>query len=94
MDQLLLPIADGFYYANIAMFWLYIIIIFCRVNSPKIRITINFSQIIALLLYYPYLLDQTSKKFINALSSFNFSYLFNLYTCSDSLVCKLFEYLW
>lgn len=57
---MVLPIANGFYYANIGLFWLYAIVIFCRVNSPKIRISINFAQVIALLLYYPYLFDQIS----------------------------------
>lgn len=66
----------------------------CRVNSPKIRIVINFAQGMALLLHYPYLLDHTSKVYMTALSAFNFSYLFNLYTCTSDTVCTLLEYLW
>jgi hypothetical protein len=54
---MLLPIATGYFYANIALFWLYAIILFCRVNSPKIRMTLNFAQIIALLKYYPFIYE-------------------------------------
>ncbi len=57
ITQMILPIADGFYYANIALFWLYVLIIFCRVNSPKLRVCINFAQIVAMLQHFAFIFD-------------------------------------
>jgi hypothetical protein len=55
----------------------------------------NFAQTIALLLYYPFLLDELSYKFIWSFSSLNFTYLHISNLCdSTSTVCKIFQYIW
>lgn len=56
----------------------------CRVNSQKMRITMNFGQTIALLLYYPFLYDHISYKFIWSISALNFPYLHFTNICSNS----------
>lgn len=91
--QLVLPIADALFYTNIALFWLYIIMIFCRVNSSKIRIVINFAQGFALLLSYPFLFDKLSSSFLQTLLPFNFSYFNSIFACSSD-ICLLFSYIW
>ena len=66
---------DVLYYANIGLFWLYVMFTFSRVNLPKIRLIILFSQLASLINYFPFYLNETGQKAIEALSAFNFNYM-------------------
>ena len=91
---MVLPVADILYYTNIGLNWLYIIVMFSRVNSPKIRIVVNFAQAIALISNYPIILDQISKQFLWSLSAFNFKFFFTFFCFNFIWIRELFEYVW
>jgi hypothetical protein len=59
------------------------------------RITINFGQIIALVMYYPFLLDEVSSQFIWGISALNFSYTHFNNACKNySIACQMFQLIW
>ena len=89
-----LPLGDGLFYINLSIFWLYVLFMLCRGNSPHLRMLINFAQVCSLAAYLPYRLDEVSDKFIKSLSGFNFGYFFQFTNCTQTglpTVCTGYE---
>jgi Mg2+/citrate symporter len=90
-----MPIATVLFYANIALFWAQVLLILCRIHSQKMRIAIIFGQTIALVLNYPFLLDEVTQRYLGALSALNFSYTHIQWACTPpSSTCQVLQALW
>lgn len=75
------PMGVGLYITNIVLFWLFAIIVISRFNSAKLRAALTFGQSIALILNYPFLLDELANTFIWSISSLNFNYFSDIVDC-------------
>ena len=89
----IITITDVLFAINVAFMWLYVLITFCRVFSPKLRMFTNFAQVVSLTLFYPFQHAEISSRSLRALSGFNFHYLSEL-VCTQAgppYQCQFYE---